>query len=202
MMPVNKLENKACMCYYKYIMIERPFSIQRGVGNKTKDNELAFVRQLGSYAERVGVSLSATLGMTAVELVRRAEIRSLQTEHPQLNMDDLEDYLEIYKGGDGALLDSFTNVDIVGARLYEVENGVIWLGGELSEDSEDEMADERDTLADMLSEATGSTIELPERELFVNIGMVDKNAHVAKPLLDYVASSLPDSLFLYDVDIH
>lgn len=183
-------------------MSERPFSIQRGVGNKTKDSDLSFVRELGSYAEDVGVVLHATLGMSAIELVRRSEIKSLQSEHPQLNRDDLEDFLQRYKRGQGKILSDFINVAVIGARLYEVENGVIWLGGQLSEDCQDAMSDNRVVLSKMLSEATGSTIELPERELYVNIGVVDENADDAAPLLDYVASKLPDKLFLYDVDIH
>lgn len=183
-------------------MSERPFSIQRGVGNKTKDTELSFVRELGSYAEDVGVVLHATLGMSAVELVRRSEIKSLQSEHPQLNRDDLEDFLQRYKRGQGTVLSEYTNVAVIDARLYEVENGVIWLGGMLSEDCQDAMNDNRVVLSKMLSEATGSTIDLPERELFVNIGVVDENADDAAPLLDYVASKLPDKLFLFDVEIH
>ena len=76
------------------------------------------------------------------------------------------------------------------------------MGGQLSEDCQDAMSDNRVVLSKMLSEATGSTIELPERELFVNIGVVDENADDAAPLLDYVASKLPNKLFLFDVEIH
>lgn len=183
-------------------MSERPFSIQRGAGNYTKDRELSFIRELGDYALGFGVGLDASLGMTAVELVRRNEIESLQAEFPHLNKQEIELLLEKYKLDPDSQLRHSENLEIVGARLYEVEDGRVWLGGELSAESQDGMADDRDDLSYLLSEATGSKIELLERDHFVNIGVVYNNMSASEPLVEYVAEKLPDRLFVYDVDVH
>ncbi len=182
-------------------MSERPFSFQRGVGNRTKDNELSFIRNLGNVAEGMGIGLHASLGMSALELVRRSEIRPLLKEYPGLKRQRVEDLLDDYKNDESDELGKYKSVDIAGSALFVVENGVTWLGGVLTLSSKAFVASERRVMEDLLCEASDCDITLPERELFVNIGIVEDNVEAVEPLLKLVSDNLPNSLFLYDVHL-
>lgn len=181
-------------------MSERPFPIQRGVVSPTTNPELPKVPDYKRFAEKIGVGLYTSLGTTAVELVLRSEIETFQLQFPEFYKLDFFRTLCKFKVGRHKELGTIKDVDIVDVRLYEVKNGELWVGGELSERSVDDMEGERALMAEVIRDTVGFDVELPDEiQEYLKIGRIDSGAENIEPLLVRVAETLPEKLYLRGV---
>lgn len=178
-------------------MSARPFSIQRPVVSPTTHPELPKVPDYKSFAEKIGVGLYSSLGTTAVELVLRSEIEAIQSQFPEFYKPDFFRTLCKIKEGRHKELGTLKDVDIVGVKLYEVENGELWVGGELSEENMDEMEGERALMAEVIRDTVGFDVELPDAiQQYLKVARIETGAENAEPLLVHVAETLPQKQYL------
>ncbi len=180
------------------------FSIERGVMNHTRDKKLGFIKQLDKNIRHTGVRLHASLGMSAVELVRSGEMRDITLRHGDITFDEVQSVVEeelAWKKVAG--LGQRLQLKLGKAKVYTPRHEQEWVGIPVLPNSHGRwLARNRIVIGQVLTAMTGEEIELPPRELFLNIGKIDVYSHTGiDETLAYVDAHAPKNVDVYDVSV-
>lgn len=176
------------------------FSIERGVGNITKDKNLRFIRSLSEQAKHSGVSLHATLGMSAIELVRKGEMLDITEQYPSLTAENVESGIMWLASRRATGFGKHKTFFVGEPKVYSPVNEPQWIGAAVL-DRQATLENERHTVARLLSDLAEEDVDLVPVEFFLNIGIIDRSSAGIDEVLGYIERQLPQTVDVYEVDV-